>query len=398
MIDTLTRYNDSLPVPLDLKRYINRGGNRQAFKKAFQPRFGISYALDENNRTTLFGGWGLYYDRIQFDLYGIDPVQKLARPDYTIFFAPRGVTPRPGQVAWNDAYLTADTSVLNSLIRRSGLPEAWLIANDAKVPYSTQTNIGVRQVLGTFAVTATWAYVHGMDQMGLNFGTAGLNPNGTCCTGFNLGAHGFSNFIYSTNDKETWYKALQLQLDRPYTRRDSSSFGWGTGLAFTYATRDVKGADGLGDDFDYPNQAAIPRHPSNDEKYRLVGNFITDLPYLWGIQASGLLTLGGKFRQDIGCPARFCGTGTTGNQYQRGGFTVPGVFPYRTLDLRFRKDFPTFGRTPFRYGVTLDVFNALNRANYGSYETGDRNNKRFGAPTSLATDARRYQLGAELNF
>ena len=398
VIDTLTRYNDSLPVPLNLSRYINRGGNRKPFLGAFQPRLGFSYALDKMNRTTVFGGWGLYYDRIQFDLYGIDPVQKLTRPDYTIHFAPRGVTPGAGQVAWNDSYLTADTAVLNQLIRTSGLPEAWLIDNEQKVPHSTQTNFGVRQMLGSFAVTATYAYVHGVDQPGLSFGNSGLNPNGTCCAGFNTSAHGFANFIYSTSDKETWYKALQLQVDRPYARRDSSAIGWGAGLAFTYATRDVKGADGLGDDFDFPNSASIPRHPANDEKYRLVANFINDIPYLWGIQTSGLLTLGGKFRQDIGCPARFCGTGTTGNQYQRGGFTVPGMFPYQTLDLRLRKDFPSFGRSDVRYGVTLDIFNALNHANYATYETGDRNNANFGAPTSLATDARRYQLGAEVNF
>ena len=78
--------------------------------------------------------------------------------------------------------------------------------------------------------------------------------------------------------------------------------------------------------------------------------------------------------------------------------TVHGMFPYQTLDVRLRKDFPNFGRSSARYGVTLDIFNALDHTNYASYETGDRNNPRFGAPTSLATDARRYQLGAEVNF
>ncbi|HEX2718492.1 MAG TPA: carboxypeptidase regulatory-like domain-containing protein [Gemmatimonadaceae bacterium] len=396
--DTLRRYNSQFPVPLDLDRYISTGKNRKPFYGAFQPRLGFSYALDRDNRTTVFGGWGLYYDRIQFDLYAIDPVQKLGRPNYTIRFAPRGVAPRPGQVAWNDAYLTADTTTLNSLVRTTGQPEAWLIDNEMKVPRSTQSNFGVRQMLGTFAVTATYANVHGMDQTGLGWATIELNPNGSCCRSFNIGAHGFSNFIYSTNDKETWYKALQLQIDRPYTRRDSRSIGWGSGLAFTYATREVKGADGLGDEFDFPNSRSIPRHPANDEKYRLVANFVTDMPWFWGIQTSGLLTLGGKYRQDIGCPARFCGIGTTGNQYQRGGFEVPGVFPYRTLDLRLRKDFPTFGAYNVRYGVTLDVFNAFNRTNWSNYNTGNRTDRDFGAPRDMASDARRYQLGAEVNF
>ena len=90
-----------------------------------------------------------------------------------------------------------------------------------------------------------------------------------------------------------------------------------------------------------------------------------------------------------------------------GGFTVPGTFPYRNIDIRFRKDFPSFGRTANQFGITLDVFNATNHNNWKDYQTGDRTivvngvtvpNPNFGVPTGLATDARRYQLGAEINF
>ncbi|NUQ20906.1 MAG: hypothetical protein HOQ09_08085, partial [Gemmatimonadaceae bacterium] len=218
------------------------------------------------------------------------------------------------------------------------------------------------------------------------------------CTSFNLGPHGFSNFIYSANNKTNWYNSLQLQVERPYLRPDPARIGWGFGLAYTYATRQVQGVDNVADDFAFPNAQGIPKHPSNDEKHRVVTNFITDLPYLWGIQMSGLATLGGKYRQDVGCPGRFCGIGTAGNAYERGAFTVPGTFPYRNLDLRFRKDFPSFGRNATSYGVTLDIFNATNRNNFGCYETGDRTSKNFGQPSCVVTDARRYQLGAELNF
>lgn len=396
--DTLRRYNDSLPTPLDLSRYISNGHNRKPFYKAFQPRFGVTYALDDASKTTVFGGWGLYYDRIPYDLYAIDETQKWAHPEYTVRFAPRGVTPGPGQVAWNDRYLTANRAVLDSLVHSSGLPEAWFIDNEAKIPYSTQMNLGVRHVFGTLATTVTYVYVHGLHMMAMNWANFALNPDGSCCRSFNTGAHGFSNFIYSTNDKETWYRAIQLQMERPYSRPDSSHIGWGFGLAYSYGWRDLKGADNLGDDFDFPNSASIPKHPSNDERQRLVTNFITDLPYLWGIQLSGIGTLGGKYRLDVGCPARFCGFGTTGNQYQRGGFTVPGTFPYRNLDLRLRKDFPNFGARNVSYGVTLDIFNATNRNNFGGYNVGNRNDANFGQPTNVVSDARRYQIGAEVNW
>jgi hypothetical protein len=75
---------------------------------------------------------------------------------------------------------------------------------------------------------------------------------------------------------------------------------------------------------------------------------------------------------------------------------VPGTFPYRNVDLRLRKDFPNFGRSSF--GVTLDMFNAFNRNNFGDYSVGNRNDSDFGKPRNVVTDARRVQIGAEYNF
>ena len=71
-VDTLRAYgflpNTNSPsgvnmyVPLDLDRYVATGDNRKPFKGAFQPRVGFSYGVDEAARTTVFGGWGIYYD------------------------------------------------------------------------------------------------------------------------------------------------------------------------------------------------------------------------------------------------------------------------------------------------------------------------------------------------
>ncbi|MBA3343096.1 MAG: TonB-dependent receptor [Gemmatimonadaceae bacterium] len=398
VVDTLTRYNSSMPTPLDLSRYISTGTERKPFYRAFQPRLGFSYALDQNNKTTIFGGWGIYYDRSLFDLFAVDETIKLSHPTFFVNFAPRGVTPVGKQVAWNDSYLTASKEALAALAGVNGTAEAWLIDSKAKPPHSKQFNLGIRQLLGDFGVSATYAGVRSVDGLVLNWTNFGLNPDGSCCTSFNLEAHGFRNFLFSNNDVKTWYDALQIQVDRPYRRASLDQIGWGAGLAYTYTTRSLQGVDNLGDGFAFPNTKNIPKHPSNDEKQRVVANWITDLPYLFGIQFSGLMTLGGKYRLDVGCPGRFCGPGTTGNKYERGGFTVPGTFPYRNVDVRLRKDFPSFGRMGTALGVTLDVFNALNRNNFGDYNTGNRSDADFGQPRNVVTDARRYQLGAELGF
>ena len=377
--------------PLDLNRYIATGNNRKPFKGAFQPRVGFSYGIDEANRTTVFGGWGLYYDRVPFDV-AVDEKLKISNPTYTLRFAPQGTAPIAGQVAFQPSYLTADTATLSPLVQSVGLRELWLMDNEYKVPKTTQWSLGVRQLIGQFSAAVTYASQRGTDQFTWNVAAGGLNNNGTCCNfPFNWGAHGIASVIYSTNDVKTWYDAVSLQLDKAYSRPSLDAFGWGAGLTYTYATRYLQGEDELGQTFAFPQAATIKKHAANDEKHRIVANWITDLPYLFGAQWSGLVTLGGKQNIDVGCQ-RFC------PNFVRGGFTTPGTFPYQNVDMRLRKDFPTFGRTTTAFGLTLDVFNTLNHANLGCYNTGNPTDVNFGKAGCVVTDARRYQLGAEVNF
>ena len=401
VVDTLTRYNDQLPHPLDLTRFISTGNNRSPFYGAVQPRLGFSYALDRDSRTTIFGGFGIYYDRNLFDV-SVDETLKLTHPDYTIQFAAPGQAPGPGQVAWNDSYLTTDRAVLDQLVGTFGKPEAWLIDNKVKVPKSRQWNVGVRHSLGSLNVSATYAGVRGVDQLTLNWANFGLNPDGTCCTSFNTADHGFSNFIYSSNDAKTWYDALLIGLDRPY-RRTTEKIGWGAGISFTYAVRSLQGTDALGDLFAFPNTQNIPKHPANDERARVVAHWITDVPYVFGFQFSGLITLGSGAKQDIGGPIRF-----NPNGYVRGGFSPPGrnflifgKWAYRNVDIRLRKDLPNFGRG--NLGITADLFNVFNYNNFGCFATPPNQpdgsaDINLGKPSCVVSDPRRLQIGAQFDF
>ncbi|HJQ09541.1 MAG TPA: carboxypeptidase regulatory-like domain-containing protein [Gemmatimonadaceae bacterium] len=405
-VDTLRAYASNLfvppsgvPLPLaqDLNRYIATGNNRHTFKKAFQPRLGFSYGVDQANRTTVFGGWGLYYDRIPFD-FAVDEKLKISNPQYTIKFAPQGTTPVAGQVAFDPSYLTADTATLSALAHTVGNSELWLMDNNYKVPKATQWSLGVRQLIGEFSAALTYASQHSTDGFIWNVAAGGLNPPDAthstewCCNfPFNWGAHGIASVLYSTNGVQTWYNAWSLQLDKPYSRPSLDDFGWGAGLTYTHAIRWLAGEDNFGDPLAFPQDFTITKHATNDPKDRIVANWITDVPYLFGIQWSGLVNLAGKQTYDVGCQ-RFC------PNFTRGGFTAPGTFSYQNVDMRLRKDFPSFGRTPTAFGLTVDVFNVFNHANLGCYNTGNPTDTNFGKAGCVVTDARRYQLGAEIDF
>jgi len=395
--DTIHAYYNTLLVPIDTLKYYTDGTQRKKFYGAFQPRLGFSYSLDAENKTTLFGGWGIFYDRSIFDI-SVDEKLKIARPEYTVNFAPPGGPVKPGEVAWSNTYLTTDRSIIDPLVTTSPAAghEVWLVANDTKAPHSNQWNVGVRRLFGSVLVSAAYVGSRGYDNLVFNFANLGLTTNGGCCTGGGFG-HGISNILYNVPSGKTWYDALQLQINRPYQRK--TNLGWGAGLSFTYGTRQVEGVDFPDDEIAFTQDTVVGlrKHPVNDEKSRLVGNWIVDLPFASGVQFSGILTLGSGHLYDIG--GRF----DLGN-FDRGGFDPPksafilgNFWRYRNVDLRLRKDFPSFsGKT---VGVTLDLFNAFNFNNYGGYNLPtNRSDPNFGKPNGVLSDPRRLQLGAEVNF
>jgi TonB-dependent receptor-like protein len=409
IVDTLTRYNDSLPTPLDLSRYISTGNNRKPFYGALQPRLGFSYALDDNNITTIFGGFGIYYDRSLFD-FSVDEIQKLARPTYIVRFDP-DTFPTPGQVRWQPSYLTADTSAISSLARSTGQPEAFLLDNKMRPPKSKQWSLGVRRVIGSTVASLTYQGQRGTDLFTYNWANRGLDTAGHCCVTFPIDAHGFREIIFSTNDGKTWYDALSFQLDRPY-RASAGGIGWGGGVVYTYARRYVAGVDELGaitGSFPggFPNARSIPKRISgdgSDERHHMVANWIMDMPYLFGIQFSGLITLGSGGVRDVGTHPRF--GGVQDSTYFPNAFVPPqqnffmlGAWAYRRVDVRLRKDFPEIRGTTL--GVTVDVFNVFNYSNFGGYGITVVPGQRtwtVGQPTQVVSDPRRMQIGVEYNF
>lgn len=376
VVDSLTKYQDQLFLPLDPGRYFTDGDDRSPFLGAIQPRLGASYALDAEGRTTLFGGWGIYYDRNIYDI-AIEEQFALQHPSFRIEFVPQGTAPGPNQLEFDPRYLTEGLPALLEDIGgiSSANPEVKLIPNDLEPPMSHQFALGLRQVFGSWIGEVAYNGVRSRNIPTFYW----ANQNFTCtprtfaCFQTN-NIPGYSTILLLDPAGKTWYDALAVKLERPY-RRSSPDFGWGAGLALTVAQRQTQGFNDL---FSFPNPVDYPKQKRNDETYRTVTNFLVDVPYLWGIQLSGLITIGSGIRYDRG--DRFAGNFQPGDIKPEGGF--------KQVDLRLRKDFLQFGANEL--GVTLDVFNVFNTQNY-SYNNS-------GVATGVVSDPRFVQLGFEYDF
>ncbi len=386
VVDSLTKYQSRLFRPLEPNRYFTDGTKRSAYLGAFQPRVGFSYGITRDNRTTVFGSVGLFYDRTLFDL-ATEEKFALQHPGYNIQFYPTGGPAEAGKAEWKNSYLSGRAAA-NALIagRAFNTREIKLLPNDLKPPKSTQFSAGVRQLLGDFAVELAYNGVRSNN----TFTFYWANQNFTCpqrsfgvagCFVSNQ-IPGFGTVLFADNTGKTWYDAATLKVDRAF--RSGPKFGWGGGIAYTLARRQTQG---FNDDFSFPNPADYPKQVRNDERHRVVANWVIGMPSVFNIFFSGIATVGSGTNIDVG--DRF---GGTGNPLIPGGFNAP---TYKMLDLRLKKDF-VFGRS--RFGLSIDGFNVLNSQNLGCYNTGNPADGGFGKAGCTISDPRRVQFGLDLGF
>ena len=387
VVDSLTKYESRLFLPLDKERYFTDGTQRSAFMGAIQPRVGFSYGLTKDNRTTVFGSVGIFYDRTLFDLASEEKFA-LQHPGYRIEFYPTGGPVEAGKAAWNNTYLTNRDAVKALTANRAfNTREIKLLPNDLEPPKSTQFSAGVRQIVGDVSVELAYNGVRSSN----TFTFYWANANFTCpersfgVNGCFQGTQipGFGTVLFADNAGKTWYDAATLKVDRAY--RSGAKFGWGGGLAYTLAKRQTQG---FNDDFSFPNPVDYPKQVRNDERHRVVANWIIGMPAVLDLQFSGVATVASGTNLDVG--DRF---GGTTNPLTPGGFDTP---TYKMLDLRLRKDF-SFGRT-YRFGLTIDGFNVLNTQNLGCYNTGNPSDGNFGKAGCTISDPRRVQFGLEVGF
>jgi hypothetical protein len=381
----------TLPIPVDPNRYFSNGSDRDLFLGAWQPRVGVSYLLTESGSTALFSSWGIFYDRLEYNAT-LDETYRRQHPRYVIPFN----ASRPFQASY---YTRAG---LNSIISGANPPvqEVFLIPNDLRPPKANQFSAGVRQSFLGFNGTLTYNLTRSFDGFSFEWAQLTYNPaTNDCCQSVPI--PGYQNILIGNNDVRTWYDAWLVQLDRPY-RRFSPGWGAGAGLAYTWSKAEAEGNDL----FSFPQVRAYgnTRHPINDDRrHQIVGNWVMDVPYLWGIQFSGIAQVSS-------------GTSRNNVQFVPVGGIIQRAFRSRernpwfhNVDVRLRKDFVNLGGN--RAGVTgslFNVFNTQNLACYGdvslepNWDTADPSDTRvppnYRKASCTASDPRRFQLGLTYDF
>jgi len=389
--DSLTAFREDLFIDIDPARYFTDGTQRGNFYGAFQPRLGFSYAINEDRTTTIFAGAGIFYDRLGFNSF-LDETYRRQHPTLTFRFSEDGS--EPGTIAWDPSLFSK--AGLDAAIAAGQVPaqEVFLVPNDLRPPKTYQWNVGVRQALGTLLGSLAYTGARGRNGFSYEWANVALDPaRNDCCITANLPA--YANILVGNNSVRTWYDALEFRLDRPYRPAERGS--WGAGIAYTLSWADAEGVDL----FSFPTISTTftsKRPIIDDQRHRVVANWVVDLPYLWGMQFSGIaqFATGKPFNTVEFSPT------PTGNQRVLLGFERGPSF--KNVDLRLRKDFPAFGGT--NLGVTGDLFNVLNSDNLGCFDevafnagpSGPVPNPNFGNANCTIADARRFQLGFQYDF
>ncbi|HUP46742.1 MAG TPA: carboxypeptidase regulatory-like domain-containing protein [Thermoanaerobaculia bacterium] len=383
----------------DVEEYISDGSNRESPTDLFQPRLGASYDVGGTGRTVVFGGWGIYYDRVTLnDIY--DEAYRHQWGQYTICFKQGGVVPAncpATAIEWDPAYL--NPGALSQLAQSGaiGNPEVFLLSNDTGVPQSTQWTVGVRQQIGRNWLGAL-TYANSRSENGLVWSFASVPPGANFDDrwGSWISIPGYGFMMRSYDDRKREYDGLYLTLDRPRT----AGSRWGLNFAYTYSEgfQNASLDDGTAFAFDFlpPD---FPMFPANgDERHRVMLSGSIGLPL--NFEASSIIQLGSgtpvSYAEALTGPFHFHPNGA---RPAKQSFLGIDEFSYRSVDLRLQWSAPTFSGV--RLSLIGEAFNIFDFDNYSGFDTwgGGLNapNPNFMTPNS-EFNSRRFQLGARVAF
>ena len=384
------------------------------------PRTGFAYMLDEDGKSVIRGGWGVFFQRTLFNTTSAYSLSGIYSDSFTVTFPANNRDPGPsaGRLP-TDPMLLSFPNVNRALLDQM-FPAGTLQKNAGTVrlddpnrrnPYTHQFSLGYeRQLGGVMSVSVDYLRKQLRDmlvQVDLN---PGLRVNTTRTGTVNRPDPNFvSSVITSQNlgwqDYDSLLVAVEKRFSHGYSFRTAYTYGksWGN-IASNNAANPVQVGDQL--NLDQNEQPS-----SVDRPHNLVVSGTVEVPRTGGLRVSAISkwTSGAAFtisdssvdpnRNGIltdPLPAgTYSGTGdnaiTVENKGGINGARLPAVFQFDVrLGYRFKAG---KSRSIEAYG---DILNATNFVAFGGI-SGDRRLAEFLRPTSAGA-ARALQIGVRYAF
>jgi hypothetical protein len=383
-------------------------GGRPQDANNIQPRLGLAYQL--NDRTVLRGGGGLYFSDIIASAWTHSTrsnttlflqVENDGRPDFAS-------NPFNGPAPTYQQALTrmCDVNPAPGCLFRA-FEELAPPADYAALSNSWQFSGGVQRQLGTnMSLEVDYVHNRGRDEKVLydNANLTYVESTGINIPFSNRAARPYPNFgtvgYYAFTGRSD-YHGVTTAITKRFSDRWQASANYTLSTISNDEPAQPMSAHSLvsfpvADDLGNEYGLAV-----TDQRHRMVFNGIWQVG--GGFQVSGLYFFGSGERLDTICGGDRRGIGFGGTQRLcADGSIVPrnsfvGDQIHR-VDMRLQQRVPLGGRVSID-GI-FEVFNAFNRANFGSYVT-DRSSPRYGlanSSTNLAYAPRALQLGFRLLF
>jgi outer membrane receptor protein involved in Fe transport len=430
-VKNINRVNELNPLILPFL-----SGKRERDKNNFAPRVGFNWAT-KNSRTSIHGGYGIYYDRITLEVQSLERgldgrALAIEVRAGNVFF----LDPNTGQ--FPPFAPNIQNPFTGFVLPGAGAGGINIIDNSMQNPMVQHMNLGFQQELSKDMV-ARVDYLH-------NFGTHFIIGR-RIGTVFNPVVDGPDSVVNIESSVQTKYDGLLVSLEKRFSNRHQFRASYTLSKAFNYANDDqIPFSNGPVN----PDNVRLEYGPTpNDQRHRFTFSGVFELPA--GFQLAPIWTIASGVPMDILLPdgssripslqrnagGRLFKTGAELNQFiqtvNAGGGVNGEPLPlvndnvrfndsFNSFDLRLSKRFG-FGER-FRFEPVVEVFNLFNvvnvlgisNANYSGYAntlTRDSSNVNspgylrssgFGQPITTAGGVfgtggpRAFQIAARFTF
>ncbi len=424
-LDTNTKNVGNFGDIFSIVRPFLASGDRKKDKNNFGPRLGFNWDPWGDGKTSVHGGYGIYYDRV---------VLEVALLERLLDGRALPLEVRDGERGANIA-----RPFVGNIIPGAGAVGINIIDNNMDTPYVQQFNLGVqREVFRDLIVRVDGIHSFGSSFIiGRSIGTV-----------FNPVINGTDSVVNIESSVKTWYDGLLVNVQKRFSDRFNFNASYTLAKVFNFSNDDqIPFQVGPLD----PNNLRIEKGPTpNEERHRFT--FAGVINAWWGVQVSPIYTLASDVPFDIILPngttripliqrnaaGRQFRTGAELNSFiqqvnRGGGIAGVGLLPLVRDDLKLGDSFTSFDmrvsksfKLSERWSIQglVEVFNlfnvtnirGVNNVNFSGFQNtlirdsedarnpGFLRSSSFGAPLQTAGGVfgtggpRAFQFAAKVNF